>query len=174
MFALADKKIIIFPPTPMAESGRITPKLYTQGAQPKMSHNKASKHRWPDKKNKLFLLSRTDTFLLLEGYITGLHGDVFPSWVLNLSSLVFMGFFLINLAVQVQAISFTPLSPGWAPAVNLVLWYHCWITTWESDPPEWGEGLRSQPVLGRLRLRAFVFWSQLWLQLRLQLWLLKT
>ena len=24
--------------------------------------------------------------------------------------------------VQVQAISCTPLSPGWAPAVNLVLW----------------------------------------------------
>ena len=66
----------------------------------------------------------------------GLHGDVFPSWDLNLSSLVLMGIFLIHVAVQVQAISCTPLSPGLAPAVNLVLWYHCWITTWESDPPE--------------------------------------
>ena len=76
------------------------------------------------------------TFLLLEGYIMGLKGDFFPSWDSNLSSLVLMGVFLIHLAVQVQAISCTPLSPGWAPAVNLVLWYHCWITTWESDPPE--------------------------------------
>ena len=40
----------------------------------------------------------------------GLHGDVFPSWDLNLSSLVLMGVFLIHLAVQVQAISCTPLS----------------------------------------------------------------
>ena len=74
--------------------------------------------------------------VLLEGYIMGSHSDVFPSWDLNLSSLVFMGVFLIHLAVQVQAISCSPLSPGWAPAINLVLWYHCWITTWESDPPE--------------------------------------
>ena len=37
---------------------------------------------------------------------------------LNLSSLVLMGVFLIHLAVQVQAISYTPLSPGWAPAVK--------------------------------------------------------
>ena len=83
-----------------------------------------------------FFCPRSWTFLLLEGYIMGLHGDVFPSWDSNLSSLVLMGVFLIHLAVQVQAISCTPLSPGWAPAVNLVLWYHCWITTWESDPPE--------------------------------------
>ena len=53
----------------------------------------------------------------------GLHGDVFPSWDSNLNSLVLMGVFLIHLALQVQAISCTPLSLGWAPAVNLVLWY---------------------------------------------------
>ena len=35
-----------------------------------------------------------------------------------------------------KAISGTPLSPSWAPAVNLVPWHHCWITAWESDPPE--------------------------------------
>ena len=46
-----------------------------------------------------------------------MHGDFFP-WDLNLGSLVLMGVFLIHLAVQVQAISSTPLSPGWAPAVN--------------------------------------------------------
>ena len=70
----------------------------------------------------------------------GLHGDVFPSWDLNLSSLVcslvLMGVFLIHLAIQVQVISCTPLSPDWAPAVKSVLWSHCWITTLESDPPE--------------------------------------
>ena len=57
----------------------------------------------------------------------GLHGDVFPSWDSNLSFLVLMGVFLIHQAVQVKAISCTPLSPGWAPIVNLVLWHHCWI-----------------------------------------------
>ena len=66
-----------------------------------------------------------------------------------------MGVFLIHLAVQVQAILCTPLSPGWAPAVNLVLWYHCWITTWKSDPPivctRWIShlgGLKPQPNRG--------------------------
>ena len=80
-----------------------------------------------------FCCPRSQTFLLLEGYIMGLHGDVFLSWDSNISSLVLMGVFLNHLAVQVQVISCTPLSPGWAPAVTLVLWYHCWITTWESD-----------------------------------------
>ena len=66
-----------------------------------------------------------------------LHGDVFPSWDSNLGSLVLVGFFLIHLAVQVQANSCTPLSPGWATAENLVLRHNCWITAWESDPPEY-------------------------------------
>ena len=59
--------------------------------------------------------------VFMEGYIMGLHGDVLPSWDTNLSSLVLIVVFLIHLAVQVQTISSTPLSPGWAPAVNLVL-----------------------------------------------------
>ena len=58
----------------------------------------------------------------------GLHGDVFPSWDLYLSSLVLMGVFLIHLAVQVQAISCTTLSQSSGITA-------CWITTWESDPP---------------------------------------
>ena len=56
----------------------------------------------------------------------GLHGDVFPSLDSNSSSLMLMGIFFIHLAVQVHSLSYTPLSPGWALAVNLVLWYHCW------------------------------------------------
>ena len=66
------------------------------------------------------------TFLLLEGYIMCLLRDVFPSLDSNLGSLVLMGVILIHPAVQVLAISCTPFSPGWAPAVNLVHWHHCW------------------------------------------------
>ena len=46
------------------------------------------------------------------------------------------GVFLIHRVVQVQAISGKSLSPGWALAVNLLPRHHCWITAWESDPPE--------------------------------------
>ena len=50
-----------------------------------------------------------------------LHGDVFSSWDSNLGCFDVDGvFFLIHPAVQVQAISWTPLSPGWAPAMQLL------------------------------------------------------
>ena len=57
-----------------------------------------------------FCCPRSRNFLLLEGYIMGLHGDVFPSWDSNLSSLTLTSFtwqyryrfrpFLVNHCLQ--------------------------------------------------------------------------
>ena len=49
-----------------------------------------------------FCCPRSRTFLLLEGYIMGLHRDVLPSLDSHLSSLELMGFYLIHLAVHVH------------------------------------------------------------------------
>ena len=61
-----------------------------------------------------------ESILPSPGEIHYLPGDSFPPLGHEHSPSVLMGFFLIYLAVQAQAISCTPLPPGWAPAVNLV------------------------------------------------------
>ena len=64
--------------------------------------------------------SRSKTFLVMARYIMMVVWWCFPFSDLNLGSLALIGVFLIHQAVQVLAISCTPLSAGWAPAVNLV------------------------------------------------------
>ena len=56
------------------------------------------------------------------------HGDNF--FLLELENRIFSvgGGFLIHLAVKTEAISCTPLPPGWAPAANLVPCHHCYCT----------------------------------------------